>query len=55
MKHFCVADKSHVGGDEKHDINFHWPYLNVCVTGQNAEKILGTRLTWLSFYSGFYS
>jgi hypothetical protein len=26
MKNFRAADKSHVGGDEKHDINFHWPY-----------------------------
>jgi hypothetical protein len=25
MKNFRVADKSHAGGDEKHDINFHWP------------------------------
>jgi hypothetical protein len=34
MKNFRAADKSHAGGDEKHDINFHWPnqelgaYLN---------------------------
>jgi hypothetical protein len=27
MKNFRAADKSHAGGDEKHDINFHWPYL----------------------------
>jgi hypothetical protein len=26
MKHFRAADKSHAGGDEKHDINFHWPH-----------------------------
>ena len=26
MKNFRAADKSHAGGDEKHDINFHWPY-----------------------------
>jgi hypothetical protein len=26
VKHFRAADKSHAGGDEKHDINFHWPY-----------------------------
>ena len=26
MKKFRAADKSHAGGDEKHDINFHWPY-----------------------------
>jgi hypothetical protein len=25
MKHFRAADKFHAGGDEKHDINFHWP------------------------------
>ena len=25
MKNFRAADKSHAGGDEKHDINFHWP------------------------------
>jgi hypothetical protein len=28
MKNFRAADKSHAGGDEKHDINFHWPYLS---------------------------
>ena len=27
MKNFRAADKSHAGGDEKHDINFHWPYV----------------------------
>jgi hypothetical protein len=27
MKNFRAADKSHAGGDEKHDINFHWPTL----------------------------
>jgi hypothetical protein len=27
MKNFRAADKSHAGGDEKHDINFHWPYI----------------------------
>jgi hypothetical protein len=26
MKNFRAADKAHAGGDEKHDINFHWPY-----------------------------
>jgi hypothetical protein len=26
MKNFHAADKTHAGGDEKHDINFHWPY-----------------------------
>jgi hypothetical protein len=25
MKNFLAADKTHAGGDEKHDINFHWP------------------------------
>ena len=25
MKNFRAADKTHGGGDEKHDINFHWP------------------------------
>ena len=25
MKNVRAADKSHAGGDEKHDINFHWP------------------------------
>ena len=25
MKNFRAADKTHAGGDEKHDINFHWP------------------------------
>jgi hypothetical protein len=29
MKNFRAADKSHAGGDEKHDINFHWPYLGL--------------------------
>ena len=27
MKNFRAADKSHAGGDEKHDINFHWPNI----------------------------
>jgi hypothetical protein len=26
MKNFRAADKSHAGGDEKHDINFNWPH-----------------------------
>jgi hypothetical protein len=25
MKNFRAADKTHAGGGEKHDINFHWP------------------------------
>jgi hypothetical protein len=25
MKNFRAVDKSHARGDEKHDINFHWP------------------------------
>ena len=29
MKNFRAADKSHAGGDEKHDINFHWPKLEI--------------------------
>ena len=29
MKNFRAADKSHAGGDEKHDINFHWPYIKI--------------------------
>ena len=29
MKNFRAADKSHAGGDEKHDINFHWPYTRL--------------------------
>jgi hypothetical protein len=29
MKNFRAADKTHAGGDEKHDINFHWPCSNV--------------------------
>jgi hypothetical protein len=31
MKNFRAADKSHAGGDEKHDINFHWPKVNIFV------------------------
>ena len=36
MKNFRAADKTHAGGDEKHDINFHWPnpesiYTFVCL------------------------
>jgi hypothetical protein len=27
MKNVRAPDKSHAGGDEKHDINFHWPYV----------------------------
>ena len=26
MKTFYALPKSHAGADEKHDINFHWPY-----------------------------
>jgi hypothetical protein len=29
MKNFRAADKTHAGGDEKHDINFHWPYVAI--------------------------
>jgi hypothetical protein len=29
MKNFRAADKSDAGGDEKHDINFHWPNRKV--------------------------
>ena len=31
MKNFRAADKTHAGGDEKHDINFHWPYINALI------------------------
>ena len=27
MNNDKAADKSHAGGDEEHDINFHWPNL----------------------------
>ena len=36
MKNFRAADKTHAGGDEKHDINFHWPYNVV----QMSDEIL---------------
>ena len=29
MKNFRAADKTQAGGDEKHDINFHWPYVDL--------------------------
>ena len=29
MKKIRAADKSNAGGDEKHDINFHWPELDI--------------------------
>jgi hypothetical protein len=29
MENFRAADKSHAGGDEKHDINFHWPHTEI--------------------------
>jgi hypothetical protein len=29
MKNFRAADKTHAGGDEKHDINFHWPDMQI--------------------------
>ena len=29
MKNFRAADNSHAGRDEKHDINFHWPYIKL--------------------------
>jgi hypothetical protein len=35
MKNFRAADKTHAGGDEKHDINFHWPYVEKCQSIQN--------------------
>jgi hypothetical protein len=34
MKNFRAAHKSHAGGDEKHDINFHWP--KVCTVYRSA-------------------
>jgi hypothetical protein len=34
MKNFRAADKYHAGGDEKHDINFHWPYSKNSIRGK---------------------
>ena len=31
MKNFRAADKTHAGGDEKHDINFHWPKRKIII------------------------
>ena len=42
MKNFRAADKSHAGGDEKHDINFHWPdkkVFEVWQTGSYTDTI----------------
>jgi hypothetical protein len=44
MKNFRAADKSHAGGDEKHDINFHWPYRPYFILNQNcAPEISGAQ------------
>ena len=45
MKDFRAADKSHAGGDEKHDINFHWP---------NAFPTLSYILFKLDYASNLY-
>jgi hypothetical protein len=42
MKHFRAADKSHAGGDEKHDINFHWPYIDLLIL-QNSKSLIVDR------------
>jgi hypothetical protein len=37
MKNFRAADKTHAGGDEKHDINFHWPYNKANYKGNTSN------------------
>ena len=37
MKNFRAADKTHAGGDEKHDINFHWPYWDFQLSLETAS------------------
>jgi hypothetical protein len=39
MKNFRAAVKSHAGGDEKHDINFHWPYRPYFILNQNCARL----------------
>ena len=59
MKNFRAADKSHAGGDEKHDINFHWPYqgrLKVDNLGGGQIFIYSCSASFISFESDcFYS
>jgi hypothetical protein len=39
MKNFRAADKSHAGGDEKRDINFHWPNDKEHVANERDENL----------------
>ena len=39
MKNFRAADKTHAGGDEKHDINYHWPNGHHGYWLQNIVKL----------------
>ena len=44
MKNFRAADKSHAGEDEKHDINFHWPYNGQLPRDPTNTRLPATRL-----------
>ena len=39
MKNFRAADQTHAGGDEKHDINFHWPKKD-CISQEIKKSLM---------------
>ena len=41
MKIFHAVAKSHSGADEKHEINFHWPKLNLIL--ENEVRLTSKR------------
>ena len=39
MKNFHAVSKSHASADEKHDINFHWPYYTTDRNSRTQERV----------------
>jgi hypothetical protein len=54
MKNFRAADKSHAGGDEKHDINFHWPKDHLLIVPVLLQKATRENL-WVWYTSKNFS
>ena len=51
MKNFRAADKTHAGGDEKHDINFHWPYAYFIKCAKNDNDSIFCAKWTLAYFA----
>jgi hypothetical protein len=49
MKNFRAADKSHAGGDEKYDINFHWPCIFLFIKNISLQVHIACIFVILNF------